>query len=558
MSERKFWGITFLFVVVIIMSQSAIPNHDYVPRTEDYAYHIALIVEAQRALLAGQWWLRTAPDFVHGLFYPVFQFYAPFAYTVAGSLGLLFSHNPLAPFTFTLGLCGLFGGWYAYKLYLYLFRNEAGALLGAVLYLFSPYLLIDLNVRGDFTEAISQYIFPVVLYYFFRLYHTNQWNRERLYFLLAAVAAYYCLMTCHILSLVSMSSFMFLLFIALAVQERNPVKLLPLVICILATLCLAAWYIIPIYLLKNILYITFLSKNGSPWGAAWITQLPTLLAPKALNTNPGHAYFALDPGIGLPLILTIGYWIYYKAQTPVVKTSFWLFLFAFFLAWSPFNFWQWLPHAAYIVQFPYRMLVNVSWLGGLLFVPMLNQLFKNALDQRHLMIGLFLILMANSQWLKDNYMNPTDPVFVHPGHPQFFFNLTLQDYLVDPQLIRTQPGPPPLTQCRIKNNISICQISQTKEQMIALPILYYPDLLKVTVNGKEVPYFPSTYPQKTGFCFATAAITLPPGSYQIKSQFTGLRWANCLSIATLGFLFFTALALVFSRKKVQKSKNGNA
>jgi hypothetical protein len=244
-----------------------------------------------------------------------------------------------------------------------------------------------------------------------------------------------------------------------------------------------------------VVYVVTLSDASSPWGTAWITQLPTLLAPKALNINVEYRHFALDPSLGLPLLLSLGYWLYHKASAPLIRTSFWLFLVAFFIAWSPFNFWQWLPHTTYILQFPYRMLVNLDWLGGLLFVPMLNQLFKNALDQRHLLLGLLLILLANSQWLKDNYVNHS-PIFVHPGHPQFFFNLMTSDYLVDPRAIEVSAQSVPSEKnCRIEDHVSSCNITvKEKEQIIALPILYYPHLLEITVNGQEVPYFPSIHP----------------------------------------------------------------
>lgn len=561
MGTRKFLSISLLFILVQVMSFSALSNHVYLPRTDDYVYHIAAVIDAERAiLLQQQWLLRTAPDYVHGLFYPLFQFYSPLPYTLAGYLGLIFSHNPLDPFKLSMGLCGFIGGWYAYKLYVYLFHNEVSALLGAVLYLFSPYLLMDVDVRGDFTEAMSQTLFPAVLYYFFRLYHTQCWNRERLYFLLAGVVAYYSLMTTHLLSWITMTLFAGLFFSGLALQERRPSHLAPLVLTAFLSSCLAAWYLLPIALLHDKLYITLISQKDTPWSFDWITQLPTLLAPASLNSQLGYAHLAITPSIGLPLLLSCGYWLYQKEKTPLLKTSLSLFLLAFLIAWSPFDFWAFLPRVSYILQFPYRMLINIDWLGGLLFVPLLNRLFKNKLDRRHLFLGLLFIFLANSHWLKDNYITTEELTFVHPGHPQAFPLIEYHVYLMAPERVpHVKAAVPPPKNCVIYRDSSVCTVTLTAPiQTLALPILYYPHLLSITVNGKDTPYFASLAPKEPGHLhFVTAAIRLPPGSYVIKSQFTGWKLANALSAVTALSLAALGLFLFFDRKKAAPHENSS-
>ncbi len=577
MHRAKLLGIFFLFFILAISTTSAIPDNQFFPGgAGDFGYHAINIHLAIESFQSRHFWLRTAPDIAHGWIYPAFIFYAPFAYTIAGLIGLLDPHQVFQfGYKYTLILAATLGAFYNFRFYLRLFKNEIAALLGATLYLFSPYLLININVRGDFTEAFSQCILPIALYYLYCLYtEPPVLTRQKIPLFLTATLAYYCFMTSHVITFLYGSFFIALWFISLALHKRQLASLKPLLLCGLASLCLAAWYIGPVLLVHHTLVIA--DSLADPWSLAFITTLPTLLSPKALSVAPGFGLFALDPGVGIPVILSVGYWIYHcylrrpKLTTeyfPLIKTTLWLFLLAFFMAWTPFDFWRFLPHNTHVVQFSYRILTNTMWLGGILFVAMLVHVFEeNKLNARHCLLGLFLIPLANSQWMTSNYLDGattvplTDINNLSLSNPLYHF-----DYLVSGSRIRFKGDPDTTTpllpvatvqpQCQKQGlNLLHCTLKSTiQTQQIQLPILYYPYLLKVSVNGKTVPYYPTAstefYLNDPQLPLLLATIKIPAETAHIEACFTGLRPANLISAISWMIFILAGVVSFLWRKK---------
>ncbi len=59
--------------------------------------------------------------------------------------------------------------------------------------------------------------------------------------------------------------------------------------------------------------------------------------------------------------------------------------------------------------------------------------------------------------------------------------------------------------------------------LVRAPVLYYPRMLRVTVDGHTVPY---------GNLGRFVAVAVGPGDHVIAARFVGLPWANALSLAT--------------------------
>ncbi|HLB42905.1 MAG TPA: hypothetical protein VJN02_08680 [Gammaproteobacteria bacterium] len=93
--------------------------------------------------------------------------------------------------------------------------------------------------------------------------------------------------------------------------------------------------------------------------------------------------------------------------------------------------------------------------------------------------------------------------------------------------------------CKQKNIDTICKINVPANiQLLELPILYYPDMLTISVNGKPVQYQNVFYHK-----YLLAAISpIPNQMNEIKIRFTGMLWANYFSI--LGWMLW-GLFLIF-------------
>ncbi len=88
--------------------------------------------------------------------------------------------------------------------------------------------------------------------------------------------------------------------------------------------------------------------------------------------------------------------------------------------------------------------------------------------------------------------------------------------------------------CQQQGVSTVCDITVTEDaKIVQLPVLYYPDMLKVSVNGK-----PSKRPFAVHYRdYNLTGLDLKPGTYNIRATFHGLAWANWISgLAWLGLI----------------------
>jgi hypothetical protein len=106
---------------------------------------------------------RMAPHFSYGLSYPIFNFYAPFAYWVTSLLHLTGMTIPDAlKLSYISALIIGFVGMYAL---LKQFFSTAASLVGAVLYVSAHYFALEIFVRANISEVWFTALFPLALYF---------------------------------------------------------------------------------------------------------------------------------------------------------------------------------------------------------------------------------------------------------------------------------------------------------------------------------------------------------------------------------------------------------
>lgn len=139
---------------------------DGLPRTNDVAPHLYRTLALDRLVQEGRLWPRWSPDLVHGYGYPVFNYFPSLSHylvelyylvglplTVAYRVAIL-SHFVLAAWFAYLLACDLYGpvgGWGA-----------------ALAYVYSPYFLYDVHVRGSLPETQALALLPLLLWALWR------------------------------------------------------------------------------------------------------------------------------------------------------------------------------------------------------------------------------------------------------------------------------------------------------------------------------------------------------------------------------------------------------
>jgi len=115
-----------------------------------------------RNLHAGVFPARWMPDASYGLGYPFFNYYAALPYYVAAGLALC-GWGLIAALKITQALGFLASGVAMYVLGRHIFRSPTSALLAAVAYVYAPFHLVNVYVRGDSLSEFYAFIWYPLL-----------------------------------------------------------------------------------------------------------------------------------------------------------------------------------------------------------------------------------------------------------------------------------------------------------------------------------------------------------------------------------------------------------
>lgn len=102
--------------------------------------------------------------------------------------------------------------------------------------------------------------------------------------------------------------------------------------------------------------------------------------------------------------------------------------------------------------------------------------------------------------------------------------------------------------CFQKGISTLCEITLNQDaEIVQLPVLYYPHMLKVWVDNQLIQYFPVNHRDHN-----LVGLNLKPGTHKISVTFDGLAWTNWISgLAWLGFVL--ASITLFIEKKLKIS-----
>ena len=128
----------------------------------DARHHVYFLFEYDRLVQDGIWWPRWSPDFAFGYGYPFFNIYGPFSHFLGELLHhfLGFSFVAAVEAVFVVSIVGSAAAMYAYV------RTWAGrqaAVVAALVYVYVPYHLLNLYVRGNLAESMALVWLPLCL-----------------------------------------------------------------------------------------------------------------------------------------------------------------------------------------------------------------------------------------------------------------------------------------------------------------------------------------------------------------------------------------------------------
>lgn len=176
-------------VVVVLLSIPALTPlfTTGFPKTHDASVHLIRLYLLDEQVRAGNFFPRWLPDLMTGYGYPTFNFYAPLIYGFAEILHLAGAPLPHALTTLMVALV-VTAGWGMYVLASDLYnptdkRFHWAGIAASAAYIYTPYLLVNLYVRGALAELLAQAVLPWLFWSIARIFTSPTPHR---YFIAAA------------------------------------------------------------------------------------------------------------------------------------------------------------------------------------------------------------------------------------------------------------------------------------------------------------------------------------------------------------------------------------
>ncbi len=431
-NENIFLFLFFSLLAFILILPIFFIKH--IPPVADYINHLALLIQAKKALIEGQFPLRVTPLEFFGWRYPIYQFLSPTSYLYGALIyRWITPSNPLAAMTIEFWSALILAGFYMYKLSYWLTKYKPAALAASITYLFSPYYIIVTSHLGNLNETLALGVLPAVVY--FTLQHYSSPSTK---WLLQASLSWYLLITIHIVTFAYTSLFLGMLLLFFTIHHSGYIKnFLSVSLVYGLSYILALWFIAPVELLSPLFKLSYSYTNALHF-IQFHPSLMSLLSPFAIiNNHAANALTRISPSVGWPILCatTLSIYTYLnKLSSGDTHADSWLgylliiFLIAFCMAWSPINFWKWLPQPLLIGQYSSRLLSQVSWIGALLFAWVTTWLFKNRFKFNYYVFFIFVVMISSLSWFPHH--TPTTINYEEfIAKPYLFYNN--DDYLID-------------------------------------------------------------------------------------------------------------------------------
>jgi hypothetical protein len=382
------------------------------------------VFEMNQSLSNGHFPVRWVSALGYGYGYPIFNFYAPFAYYVGGIFNTIVDSLIATKIMMIVGI--LLSGLSMYLLVKSMFGVRA-AYLSGILYLFAPYHAVDIYVRGDVAEFYATAFIPLVFFSMLRL--TKQVNGIN--FLFASIS-YSLLILSHNLTAMMVTPFLILFVISLSILKKSgKIHLLSILFSsLLLGIGVAAFYILPVF--AEMKYTNVLSVIGggshfadhficpyqlwsSPWG--YLGSVKGCSDGMLFQLGKIHIVLSAAAILSFSIVL----WREKKKkldQLFIVGFSGIGLLLSIFLTLRISEFiWQNIPFMSFF-QFPWRFLIMATFFSSLLGGSVLWFMNKKVSTKKApIMSMLTVILILLTAIYYGKYF-----------HPQSFKDVTVDDY----------------------------------------------------------------------------------------------------------------------------------
>jgi len=478
--KSHFW---VFFAVLVILTFAMMLCYQPLCPGQDFFFHFRRFQALMDGLKSNPFLIYTDYTAIEGYGYLAKAFYSdvvliPFA--VIGNLtNAEFGYLSMI-FTMTV-LCGVF----TYIAINKIFSNSFAAAMGALLFTFAIYRILDIYHRAALGEALSFTFIPIV---FWGLHEIINGNYKKWYIL---AIGYSLLIFTHVISTVLMFfTMLILLIVYYKPLIKEPKRILSLVIAGVVALVIASYYLLP--MLEQMASNTFYYNGRNIMAKAqdmtldlhWIIwgMFGGIVQPRQLFT----------PGTGLLLTCVIALRIFVPGRSPQLKMAdvgvviglVFIFMSLPVVPWGVFPF-----SLLNFIQMPWRLFEFSSYffaVAGGYYLSLLIKSNRRALACGAMVVVAILLVMVNDGKLYkdvrcfnsiDSIENnvPLPPNGYHMAGLEYLpAKVPSADYIQERSFVVVHKHPETeITTLKREGNITTFDLDIVEPDMLELPLVYY-------------------------------------------------------------------------------------
>ena len=545
MHSHRFTRGALVTALISICALSLPLLRGHFPAGHDATAHLTYTYLFDRALAQGQFPVRWIEWVVTGYNQPLFNFYQPGLYYL---VSLVHTILPSLSFSLALVIAGL---WLVGSMFVFLLARPLGtfpAALGAVVYAFSPYLMLDVFVRSAYPEFAAIAFAPGVLLAVDRLLRAPSAPRLAGLALLAGV-----MVVCHPpTALIFAPVFVLYASYLLATGQTTPRTLCWLIPGGLLAAGVAAFYIAPALLELHLIDEHALTAGSFDyrlhfvWPAQWLSPEWGYGA-SVEGTEDGMSFQIglLQTAVVVVAVCVLANdaarWSRPGAHTLAIVCWLAACALALFLT-TPFSapLWAAVPSLAF-VQYPWRFLMVTPVCAGMLAALVLARVNGRATQAAALLACVVLAVQLTHGYLTPGgYILPTTldidrqdlasspGIAEHAFIERAYFPRGVQSMpRSTPSRWTVQPGDGSLLPVLVTGHELILRATMRRAAHIVVHSFMVPGW-KVTVDGRDT----AVSPDSAGYI----RVPVPAGVHTVHAEFTTTPprfWGNLASVVSL-------------------------
>lgn len=519
---------------------------------------VARVFEMGEVLKQGIFPVRWVPDLGYGYGYPIFNFYAPFAYYIGGLFNIL-GFDALVSTKIMMVLGIILSGVSMYLLGKE-FWGKLGGVFSAILYVYAPYHAVDIYVRGDVAEFWAYSLIPLLFYSLLKLSKEFKFK----YIILGSIS-YSLLIMSHNLTamMITPFAFIFSLFLIFFSSKKKKLSLDYLYLFIFG-FGISAFYWLPALLemkFTNVLsqigggadykdhFVCLSQLWSSPWGFGG--SAPGCLDGLSFKIGKLNIIFVIFSLISIPKLLKS------KRNNFYIFCLFFAFLFLTIfltLGYSKF-FWDSVSLMKFF-QYPWRFLIMVMFSTSLLsggFIWFLRSVVKNNTYYflTALLFIILVIVLNVKNFVPQKYLNKTTYDYTNKKELNWFTSRISDEYM--PLGFNKPKSINSLSEDKIKvktGDAEIALLSLKTEKIIFIANVFSQSAT-IHIN---IAAFPSWYIYSNRKISAFVSndgydLILGKGKNNLQLIFTSTKVQLLSNIISLSSIFLLIIGIIFTRKR---------